>query len=90
MTAITSALDNWHVTRFGKVARATIAVLGVITAALTLMLASMMTGGASWVLVLAGVALAATSTRAARDPSLARLSTVAANLIVIPLLMRLG
>lgn len=90
MTAIGSTLDNWHVTTFGKVARTTIAVLGVITATLTLMLASMMPGGSSWVLVLAGVALAATATRAARDPSLARLTTVAANLIVIPLLMRLG
>lgn len=90
MTTLVSALDDWHLTTFGKVARWTIAVLGVITAALTLMLASMMTGGASWILVLAGVALAATSTRAAKDPTLARLTTVAANLIVIPLLMRLG
>lgn len=90
MTTLVSALNDWHLTAFGKIARWTIAILGVATASLTLMLASMMVGGASWIVVLAGVSLAATSTRAARDPSLTRLTTVTANLIVIPLLMRLG
>lgn len=89
MTAIASSLENWAETSLGKAARITIAVLGVVTAILTLMLSAVMDDGA-WVTVLAGVALAATSARAARDPSLARLTTVTANLIVIPLLMRLG
>lgn len=73
----------------GRAARIAIAVFGVITATLTLMLAPMLEQ-ASWVVVLAGVALAATSTRAARNPQLQRLTTATANLIVIPLLLRLG
>jgi hypothetical protein len=89
MTALQSTFTNWEVTPLGKVARGAIAVLGVITAILTLMLSAVMDGGA-WATLLAGVALAATSARAAKNPSLARLTAVAANLILIPLLMRLG
>lgn len=89
MTAITSSLENWADTSLGKVTRLTIAVLGVVTATLTLMLVAVMDTSV-WVMVLASVALAATSARAARKPSLARLTAVFANLIVIPLLMRLG
>ena len=89
MTAFEFTFTNWEVTPLGKVARAAIGVLGVITAALTLMLATAMDTGA-WMTLLAGVALAATSARAAREPSLVRLTAVTANLILIPLLMRLG
>lgn len=89
MTALETTLTNWEVTSFGKIARAAIAVLGVVTATLTLMLSAVMDGGA-WVTLLAGVALAATSARAAKEPSLSRLTAVTANLILIPLLMRLG
>lgn len=89
MTALEFTLTDWEVTPLGKVARGAIAVLGVITATLTLMLSALMDGGA-WMTLLAGVALAATSARAANEPSLARLTAVTANLILIPLLMRLG
>lgn len=89
MTAIAATLDHWAETPLGKVTRLTIAVLGVITAILTLMLASVI-DDASWVLVLAGVALAATAARAAKDPNLTKLTTVTANLVVIPLLMHVG
>lgn len=89
MTTLEFTLDNWETTSLGKIARISIGVLGVVTATLTLMLAAVIDGG-SWVLVLAGLALAATSTRAARNPNVTRLLTVTANLIVIPLLMRLG
>lgn len=89
MTALETTLTNWEITPFGKIARAAIAVLGVVTATLTLMLSAVMDGGA-WVTLLAGVALAATSARAAKEPSLSRLTAVTANLILIPLLMRLG
>jgi hypothetical protein len=89
MTALEFTLTNWEVTPLGKVARGAIAVLGIITATLTVMLSAVMDGG-EWVTLLAGVALAATSARAARNPSLSRLTAVTANLIMIPLLMRLG
>lgn len=89
MTAITSSFEDWTETSLGKATRIGIGVLGVITATLTLILAAVMDTGA-WATVLAGVALAATSARAAKDPSIARLAAVAANLILIPLLMRLG
>ncbi len=89
MTTLDFTLTNWEVTPLGKAARVALGVLGVITATLTLMLAAAMDTG-TWMVVLAGVALAATSARAAREPSLARLTAVTANLIVIPLLMRLG
>lgn len=89
MTTADFTFDNWPTTTFGKAARAAVAVLGVITAVLTLMLAPMV-AGASWVMVLGGVSLAATSVRAAQEPTVVRLSVVAANLLLIPLLIRLG
>lgn len=89
MTATDFNLENWQSTTFGKAARISIAVLGVITATLTLTLASMI-GNGSWVMVLGGVALAATSIRAAQRPDVLRLTVVAANLMVIPLLAQLG
>lgn len=89
MTAIESRLEPWTLTSLGKMTRFTIGLLGVITATLVLMIAAVIDGG-SWLLILAGVALAANSARAAKYPSVTRLTTVAANLIVIPLLMRLG
>ncbi len=88
-TADLAFLDDWASTTFGKTARAAIAVLGVITATLTLLLASMVSDG-SWVLTLAGVALAATSVRAAILPNITRLAVVAANLLLIPLLASIG
>lgn len=89
MTTVGFALENWPATTFGKVARWALAVLGVITATLTLLLAPMI-GTGSWLMVLAGVALAANSVRAAHEPTVVRLTAVAANLVVIPLLARLG
>lgn len=89
MTTAESALEDWASTVFGKTARTAIAVLGLITASLTLMLTTML-DERSWLLVLAGVALAATATRAARRPSLLRLTSVTANVIMIPLLFGIG
>jgi hypothetical protein len=48
----------------------------------------MLTSGA-WLFVLAGVALAATSVRAARFPTITRLGVVAANLVAIPLIAQI-
>jgi len=57
----------------------------MITGSLVLLMATMLSQGA-WVFVLVGVALVATSVRAARYPTLVRLTAVAANLIAIPLI----
>jgi hypothetical protein len=59
---------------------------GGVVAATMLLLAAAMTESGSWLLVVTGVALAATSARAARNPSFTRLGLVGANLMVIPLL----
>lgn len=85
MTTSQLVLEDWATKPLGRAARIAIAVGGVITATLVLLLAAMVNDG-SWLFVLAGVALAATSVRAARYPTLVRLTVVMANLIVIPLL----
>ena len=80
--------DEWATKPLGKAARIAIAAGGMITATLVLMMATMLTSGA-WLFVLVGVALAATSVRAALVPSIMRLGLVAANLIAIPLVAQI-
>jgi len=84
MTASTAEFfTDWAVHPIGKVTRALIAVVGVIVATLVLLLASL---GAEnvWILILVGVALAATSIRAAMKPSAIRLATLAMVLVAVP------
>ena len=88
MTTSNPALDEWATQPLGKAARVAIAVGGMITATLVLLMATMLRDGA-WLFVLAGVALAATSVRAARVPTLLRLGAVSANLVAIPLLAQI-
>ncbi|MFV1962216.1 MAG: hypothetical protein ACC658_10320 [Acidimicrobiia bacterium] len=88
MTTSDIVLDEWATKPAGKAARIAIAAGGMITATLVLMLATMLTNG-SWLFVLFGVALAATSVRAARVPSVVRLGVVAANLVAIPLIAQI-
>lgn len=76
-------LEEWAAHPIGKAARVSIAVLGLASAVLLLMVATMYRH-AAWILVLLGVALAATSIRAARKPSALRLTTLAAVMIAIP------
>jgi hypothetical protein len=84
MTASTiTTLDEWAAHAMGKVARMAIAVLGSASAILVLMVATM-NSQAAWTLVLLGVALAATSIRAAARPSVVRLTTLAAVMVAIP------
>ena len=78
-----TTLDEWAAHPIGKVARIAIAVLGSASAILVLMVATM-NSQAAWTLVLLGVALAATSIRAAAKPSVIRLTTLAAVMIAIP------
>lgn len=88
MTTSDLVLDGWAVKPIGKAARIAVAAGGMIVATLVLLIASMLREG-SWLFLLIGVALAATSVRAARYPSLARLTAVAANLIAIPLIAQI-
>jgi len=85
MTTSQLVLEGWATKPLGKAARISIAVGGMITATLVLLMATMLSQGV-WVFVLVGVALVATSIRAARYPTLVRLGVVAANLIAIPLI----
>jgi len=84
MTASTiSSLDEWAVHPIGKVARVAIAALGLMSAILVLLVATM-NPDAAWLMVLLGVSLAAVSVRAALSPTLIRLTTLAAVMIAIP------
>jgi hypothetical protein len=87
MTATPSTLQTWATKPLGKVARGAIAVLGMTMATLVLMTSAVVDSG-SWALVLLGVALAANSVRAARIPSLARLTAVMATVLAIPLTLQ--
>ncbi len=82
VSTITS-LDEWAAHPLGKAARIAVAVLGLASAILVLLVATM-NSQAAWLLVLLGVALAATSVRAASNPTVIRLTTLAAVMIAIP------
>ncbi|MGB7859476.1 MAG: hypothetical protein WBM90_03170 [Acidimicrobiia bacterium] len=83
MTTTNLVLDDWATKPLGRAARIAIAVGGMITATLVLLMATMLQQG-TWMFTLLGVSLVATSVRAARFPTILRLGIVAANLIVIP------
>ena len=88
MTALTQTAEAWATHPAGKAARIFIACAGLVTATLVMMTASVVDSG-SWALVLLGVALAASSVRAARLPTTGRLALVAAALIAIPIAIRM-
>ena len=85
MTSSPTTEHDWATRPWGRAARITIVAGGVGAATLLLLIAAMTETG-SWALVVTGVALAATSARAAKSPSIIRLGVVGANLMVIPLL----
>jgi hypothetical protein len=80
-----TTLDEWASHPLGKAARIALAILGLASAVLVLMVATLLSQGA-WALVLMGVALAATSVRAAQKPNVVRLASLAAVMIAIPYL----
>ena len=84
MTASTAEFfTDWTAHPIGKVTRALIAVVGVIVATLVMLLATFGAQNA-WILILVGVALAATSIRAAMEPNAIRLTTLAVVLMAVP------
>jgi hypothetical protein len=83
MTASTiTTIDDLAAHPFGKAARIALAVLGLASAVLVLMVATIYTE-AAWPLVLLGAALAATSVRAASKPSVMRLFSLGAVMVAI-------
>lgn len=88
MTTTTQPLHGWATKPLGKAARVAMAGIGMAMATMVLMTAAVVESG-SWALVLLGVALAATSVRAARVPTVSRLTTLMATVIAIPLSLQI-
>jgi hypothetical protein len=83
MTASTvTTIDQWATQPFGKAARIALAVLGLFSATVVLLVATIYTE-AAWILVLLGATLAATSVRAASKPSLMRLLSLGGVMVSI-------
>ncbi len=85
MTTANAFVEDWASHPIGKVTRALVAMIGLMLATLVLLLASMGTDGL-WVFILLGVALAATSIRAALKPTVIRLTTLGAVMVAIPVI----
>ena len=84
MTASAAALETWTARPLGKALRLALGVLGMVFATIVLGTAVLVERG-SWALVLLGVAVAATSVRAAQNLTVSRLSALAAVLLAVPL-----
>ncbi len=82
-TATITSIDQWASHPMGKAARVAIAVLGLMSSILVLLVATM-SGQASWTLILLGITLCGVSIRAALRPSLIRLTMLAAVMVAIP------
>lgn len=88
MTTTTQPLQAWATKPLGKAARVAMAGIGMAMATMVLMTAAVVESG-SWALVLLGVALAATSVRAAWAPTVSRLTALIATVIAIPLSLQI-
>lgn len=88
MTAITSALRSWTTLPMGRAVRIALALTGMVTSTLILMLAAVIETG-SWMIVILGISLAVASVSAARVPSATRLVATAAVLLAVPLALRM-
>ncbi len=78
----TSTLDQWAAHPLGKATRVAMVVLGLGSAVLLLMVATIYTERA-WPLVLLGATLAATAVRAASRPGLTRLLSLGAVMVAV-------
>lgn len=81
-------LKEWTAHPLGKTVRIAIAVVGLATSTVVLLLATL-TSDAVWFMVVLGVSMAAASIRAALHPSISRLAILTAVLVVIPIAGRL-
>jgi hypothetical protein len=88
MTTANLYLESWATHPLGKAARVMLALLGMSTATTLLTLSPLVASG-SWAIILIGLALAATSVRAARVPTVERLALVVSVVILIPVVSRL-
>ena len=87
-TSEATFLDEWTTHPLGKTVRVAIAVVGLATATVVLLRATLTTDAVGFMVVL-GASLAAASIRAALRPSMARLAILTAVLVVIPIAGRL-
>jgi len=88
MTASSPVVTVWATHPLAKATRVAIAVGGMATATLVLIVAAVVPTG-SWGFVALGTALAACSVRAARLPSLGRLLALAGCVIALPIALQL-
>lgn len=84
MTTNVAFSEDWANHPIGKTMRVMIAVGGLVTATLVVLLATLGTNSV-WFLVLLGLTLATASIRAAMQPSALRLAIVLAAVVAIPL-----
>ncbi len=84
MNTSTVFREDWVSHPVGKALRGLIAVGGLITATLVVLLATFGTRWI-WVLVLLGLTLGATAVRAAIQPTMTRLAIVFASMVAIPM-----
>lgn len=83
MTTSTIFAEDWAEQPFGKTLRVLIAVGGIITGTLVVLFAAL-ASGSTWLLVLLGLTIGATSVRAAMEPSMVRLLVVLAAMVAVP------
>jgi len=88
MTTTDQVLGDWATHRFGKTARVAMAVGGMLTAVMLMLIAPLF-DGRPWLMVVGATSLVITSVRAARFPNMTRLALVAANLLAMPFLTNL-
>lgn len=84
MTASAPVLRGWATRPLGKATRVALAAGGMVLATMILTYAAVATSG-TWILVLLGFGMAATSVRAAHIPSVGRLVSLAAVALAVPL-----
>ena len=87
-TSEATVLNEWTRHPLGKTVRIGIAVVGLASSGMVLLLATM-SSSAVWFMVVVGVSLAATSVRAAIRPNLTRLGILTALLVAVPFVGRL-
>lgn len=78
-----TTIDEWAAHPLGKAARIAVVTLGLMSATLVLLIATM-NSQTAWIMILLGVTLAAVSVRTAAKPSLVRLTTLAAIMVAVP------
>jgi hypothetical protein len=86
--SVNAAIDEWSAHPLGKATRVAIGIVGLGSAILLLLIATLVESSA-WALVISGVALAALTMRAVERPTLVRLSCLLALVVAAPYLAQI-